>query len=120
MLKRLRAAVPLRVSLVVATLLLAACGLAVSGVAVGSILRNSQMHRVDRNLLDATHGWALAREPISLSWQSPSAERPPSNFYLRSISPDGRNWSIVNDQRAEPVATRKQRCRLGADNGWLD
>jgi two-component system, OmpR family, sensor kinase len=103
MLKRMQAAVPLRVSLVVATLLLVACGLTVSGIAVTSILRNSQIHRVDRNLLDATHGWALARQPVSLSWQSPTAERPPSNFYVRSIAPDGRNWSIVNDQRAEPV-----------------
>jgi HAMP domain-containing protein len=103
MLKRLRAAVPLRVSLVVATLLLAACGLAVSGIAVTSILRNSQMHRVDRNLSDATRGWALAYRAISPGPQGPTADRPPSNYYVRSMSPDGRLWSVVNDSRAEPA-----------------
>ena len=103
MLKRLRAAVPLRVSLVAATLVLAACGLAVSGIAVTSILRNSQIHRVDRNLVDATHGWALAARTMSPGRQSPTADRPPSNYYLRSISPDGHTWSVVNDSRPEPA-----------------
>ncbi|MDT5320392.1 MAG: two-component system, OmpR family, sensor kinase [Mycobacterium sp.] len=103
MLKRLRAAVPLRVSLVAATLVLAACGLAVSGIAVTSILRNSQIHRVDRNLVDATRGWALAARTMSPGRQSPTADRPPSNYYLRSISPDGHTWSVVNDSRAEPA-----------------
>ena len=66
MLKRLRATVPLRVSLVAATLLLAACGLAVSGIAVTSILYNSQIHRVDRNLNDASHDdkhWVVGAGP---------------------------------------------------------
>ena len=103
MLKRLWAAVPLRVSLVAATLVLAACGLAVSGIAVTSILRNSQIHRVDRNLVDATRGWALAARTMSPGRQSPTADRPPSNYYLRSISPDGHTWSVVNDSRAEPA-----------------
>src|SRR5580693_7092271 len=103
MLKRLQAAVPLRVSLVAATLVLAACGLAVSGIAVTSILRNSQIHRVDRNLVDATRGWALAARAMSPGRQSPTADRPPSNYYLRSISPDGHTWSVVNDSRAEPA-----------------
>jgi two-component system OmpR family sensor kinase len=103
MLKRLRAAVPLRVSLVAATLVLAACGLAVSGIAVTSILRNSQIHRVDRNLVDATRGWALAARTMSPGRQSPTADRPPSNYYLRSSSPDGHTWSVVNDSRPEPA-----------------
>jgi two-component system, OmpR family, sensor kinase len=103
MLKRLRAGVPLRVSLVVATLLLAACGLAVSGVAVESILRNSQFHRVDRNLLDATHGWALATRTTSPGLHLPTADRPPSNYYIRSTTPDGRTWSVANDTRPEPA-----------------
>ena len=59
MLKRLRAAIPLRVSLVAATLVLVACGLAVSGIVVTSILLNSQIRRIDRSLLDASRGWAL-------------------------------------------------------------
>jgi two-component system OmpR family sensor kinase len=103
MLKRLRAAVPLRVSLVAATLLLAACGLMVSGIAVTSILRNSQIHRVDRNLSDATRGWALAYRDISPGPQGPTADRPPSNYYVRSMSPDGHLWSVVNDSRAKPA-----------------
>jgi two-component system, OmpR family, sensor kinase len=103
MLKRLRAAVPLRVSLVVATLLLAACGLAVSGIAVTSILRNSQIHRVDRNLSDAVRGWALAYRATSTGPQGPTADRPPSNYYVRTMSPDGHLWSVVNDRRAEPA-----------------
>ncbi|MDT5202901.1 MAG: two-component system, OmpR family, sensor kinase, partial [Mycobacterium sp.] len=27
----------------------------------------------------------------------------PSNYYLRSISPDGHTWTVVNDSRAEPA-----------------
>ncbi|MGA9493017.1 MAG: HAMP domain-containing sensor histidine kinase [Mycobacterium sp.] len=103
MLRRLRASIPLRVSLVAATLVLAACGLAVSGIAVEAILRNSQIHRVDRNLLDASRGWALAARTTLPGRHSPTADRPPSNYYLRSAFPDGRTWSVVNDSRAEPA-----------------
>ena len=103
MLERLRAAVPLRVSLVAATLVLAACGLAVSGFAVTSMLIDSQFHRVDHNLLDAARGWALAARTTSPGRQSPTADRPPSNYYVRSISPDGHTWSVVNDSRAQPA-----------------
>ncbi|MGA7131495.1 MAG: HAMP domain-containing sensor histidine kinase [Mycobacterium sp.] len=102
MLKQLRAAIPLRVSLVAATLVLVACGLAVSGIVVTSILLNSQIRRVDRSLLDASRGWALAHRTVS-SRESPTADRPPSNYYLRSISPDGHTWTVVNDSRAEPA-----------------
>ena len=103
MLKRLRATVPLRVSLVAATLVLAACGLAVSGVAVEAILRNSQIHRVDRNLLDASRGWALAARTTVPGLHLPTADRPPSNYYIRSTTPDGRTWSVANDTRPEPA-----------------
>ena len=103
MLKRLRATVPLRVSLVTATLLLAACGLAVSGIAVTSILYDSQIRRVDRNLLDASHGWALATRTTSPGLHLPTADRPPSNYYIRSTTPDGRTWSVANDTRPEPA-----------------
>src|ERR1700728_1097168 len=99
MLKRLRAAVPLRVSLVAATLLLAACGLAVSGIAVTSILLENQVRRIDHALLDASRGWAQANRTMSSGRQSPTADRPPSNYYVRSISPDGHTWSVVNDSR---------------------
>jgi two-component system OmpR family sensor kinase len=103
MARRLGAGVPLRVSLVAATLVLVACGLAVSGVAVTSILLNAQIRRIDRSLLDATRGWALAHRPMPSNQQSPTADRPPSNYFLRSISPDGHSWSVVNDQRPQPA-----------------
>jgi two-component system, OmpR family, sensor kinase len=103
MLNRLRAAIPLRVSLVAATLVLAACGLAVSGIVVTTILIDNQFRRIDHNLLDASRGWALAAGTTSSGGQSPTADRPPSNYYLRSISPDGHIWSSVNSTRAEPA-----------------
>lgn len=97
-----RVAVPLRVGLVAATLLLVACGLAVSGIAVTSILRHSLINRVDQNLEDASRGWAQApRSPHPN--ERPNASRPPTNFYVRSIGRDGRTWTIVNDRNAEPA-----------------
>ena len=46
-----RRGLPLRVSLVAATLVLVACGLAASGVMVTSILRHSLISRIDQTLL---------------------------------------------------------------------
>ena len=51
---------PLRVGLVAATLVLVACGLLASGIAVTSILRHSLTNRVDETLLDASRSWAQA------------------------------------------------------------
>jgi two-component system OmpR family sensor kinase len=101
--KSRRAAVPLRVGLVAATLLLAACGLMASGIAVTSILRHSLINRVDQTLLDASRSWAQAPRGISPVRRGPNVDRPPSNFYVRSIAPDGRTWSVVNDRNAEPA-----------------
>jgi two-component system, OmpR family, sensor kinase len=101
--KQHRVAVPLRLGLVAATLLLAACGLTASGVAVTSILRHSLINRVDQTLLDASRSWAQAPRGISPVRQSPNIDRPPSNFYVRSIAPDGRTWTVVNDRNAEPA-----------------
>ena len=56
----LRRGVPLRVGLVAATLVLVACGLLASGIAVTSILRHSLIGRVDQSLLEASRGWAQA------------------------------------------------------------
>jgi two-component system OmpR family sensor kinase len=47
---------PLRVALVAATLVLVACGLLASGIAVTSILRHSLISRVDQTLMDASRG----------------------------------------------------------------
>ena len=96
--------VPLRVGLVAATLVLVACGLLASGVAVTSILRHTLSNRVDQELLDASRSWAQAprlttADPI----EDPNPARPPSNFYVRGVDPDGRVWMAVNDRDAEPA-----------------
>jgi len=96
--------IPLRVGLVAATLVLVACGLLASGVAVTSILRHSLINRVDQTLLDASRGWAQApRRMPSTPVEGPNPARPPSNFYVRGIDPDGRIWMAVNDREAEPA-----------------
>lgn len=102
MAKHPRVVLPLRVSLVAATLVLVACGLATSGVAVTSILRQRLISRIDTSLLDASHGWAQV--PLSPAQrEGPNVARPPSNFYVRSIGRDGRTWTVVNDRNAEPA-----------------
>src|SRR3984957_395063 len=99
-----RAALPLRVGLVAATLLLAACGLTASGIAVTSILRHSLIKRVDQTLQEgASRGWAQAPLGTSPVRRGPTLEGPPSHFYLRAISPDGRTWTVVNDSNAQPA-----------------
>jgi two-component system, OmpR family, sensor kinase len=96
--------VPLRVSLVAAMLVLVGFGLLASGIAVTSILRHSLINRVDQTLLDASHGWAQApRRMPPPPIEGPNPGRPPSNFYVRGIGPDGRVWMAVNDRDAEPA-----------------
>ncbi len=96
--------VPLRVSLVAAMLVLVGFGLLASGIAVTSILRHSLISRVDQTLLDASRGWAQApRRMPPPPIEGPNPGRPPSNFYVRGIGPDGRIWMAVNDRDAEPA-----------------
>jgi two-component system OmpR family sensor kinase len=96
--------VPLRVALVAATLLLVTCGLLASGIAVTSILRHTLINRVDQTLLDASRGWAQApRRMPQPAIEGPNPARPPSDFYVRGIGPDGRVWMAVNDRDAEPA-----------------
>jgi two-component system OmpR family sensor kinase len=90
--------------LVAATLLLAACGLTASGIAVTSILRHSLIKRVDQTLQEGSRrGWAQAPLGTSPVRRGPTLEGPPSHFYLRAISPDGRTWTVVNDSNAQPA-----------------
>ncbi len=100
----MRRGVPLRVGLVAATLVLVAFGLLASGIAVTSILRHSLSSRVDQELLDASGSWAQVprRTPV-VPTEGPNPARPPSNFYVRGVDPDGRIWIAVNDRAAEPV-----------------
>jgi two-component system OmpR family sensor kinase len=96
--------VPLRVGLVAATLVLVTCGLLASGIAVTSILRHSLISRVDQTLVDASRGWAQApRRMPPPPMEGPNPFRPPSNFYVRGIGPDGHVWMAVNDRDAEPA-----------------
>ncbi|KUI18608.1 ATP-binding protein [Mycobacterium sp. GA-1285] len=96
--------VPLRVALVAATLLLVACGLLASGVAVTTILRHTLSNRVDQELLDASRGWAQApRQGSDDALESPNPARPPTNFYVRGVGADGHIWIAVNDRDAEPA-----------------
>ncbi|ACC43345.1 putative sensor histidine kinase TcrY [Mycobacterium marinum] len=104
MAERLPRAVPLRVGLVAATLALVLCGLLASGVAVTSILRHSLVSRIDSTLLEASRTWAQASWRHSMpSVEGPDPARPPSKFYVRSISPDGRAMTAINDRNAEPA-----------------
>ena len=99
-----RVTLPLRVSLIAATLVLVFCGLLVQGMAVTSIMRDRLVARIDATLLDASRGWAQApRRALPPSHKEPNPGRPPSNFYVRDVDPDGRTWTVVNDQNAEPA-----------------
>ncbi|HEU0191077.1 MAG TPA: HAMP domain-containing sensor histidine kinase [Mycobacterium sp.] len=101
--RRPRVTLPLKVSLVAATLVLVLCGLAAQGYAVTSIMRQSLLNRVDLNLVNASHGWA--QEPLRVlpeAHKTPNPGMPPSNFYVRNVAPDGRVSTTVNDRHAEP------------------
>ena len=99
--------IPLRVGLVAATLVLVACGLLASGISVTSILRHSLIDRIDQTLLDASRSWAQApRRMPTPPIEGPNPARPPSDFYVRGIDPDGRIWMAVNDRAAEPALPR--------------
>ncbi|WP_370330962.1 sensor histidine kinase [Mycolicibacterium hippocampi] len=96
--------IPLRVGLVAATLVLVACGLVASGVAVTTILQHSLMKRVDDTLLDASRGWAQVPRRLPVTpIDDPNPARPPSDFFVRGIDPDGNIWMEVNDRVAEPA-----------------
>ncbi|OBK74474.1 cell wall metabolism sensor histidine kinase WalK [Mycobacterium sp. 1274761.0] len=95
--------VPLRVGLVAATLVLVACGLLASGIAVTSILRHSLTNRVDETLLDASRSWAQAPRRIPVPLMEPNPARPPTDFYVRGVDADGHIWMAVNDRAAEPA-----------------
>ena len=98
-----RRAVPLRVGLVAAMLLLVGCGLLASGVAVTSALRHDLVNRVDQTLIDASNSWAQAPRRMPPPDEGPNPARPPSNFYVRGVDTVGNLWMAVNDRDAEPA-----------------
>jgi two-component system OmpR family sensor kinase len=90
--------------LVAAALVLVACGLLASGIAVTSIMRHTEVSRIDQTLLDASRSWAQApRRAPATPLEGPNPARPPSNFYVRGVDEDGRTWIAVNDREAEPA-----------------
>lgn len=95
--------IPLRVALVAATLLLVACGLLASGLAVTTIMRHSLLQRVDRTLIDASTGWALAPRGAPRINEGPNPGRPPTNFYVRGVGTDGEVWIGAADRDSEPA-----------------
>ncbi|OBB95877.1 two-component sensor histidine kinase [Mycobacterium sp. 852002-30065_SCH5024008] len=104
MAKQHRRGLPLRVGLVAATLVLVACGLAVSGIAVTSILRHSLVARIDQTLLDASRGWAQnPRRQSAPPYEGPDPGRPPSKFYVRGVGIDGTPFTAINDRNSEPA-----------------
>jgi two-component system OmpR family sensor kinase len=104
MVRKPRRGLPLRIGLVAATLALVACGLAVSGIAVTSILRHSLVSRIDSTLLDASRGWAQnPRRQSPPPYEGPDPGRPPSKFYVRGVSIDGTPFTAINDRNAEPA-----------------
>ena len=96
-------ALPLRVTLVAAMLLLVTCGLVASGIAVTSILRHTLLGRVDQSLFDASTGWAQEPREMLPTLQSPNPARPPSNFYVQGVDPLGNVWMVINDRKAQPA-----------------
>lgn len=78
-------AVPLRLKLVAALVLLAGLGLLASGFAVTSAFETSMISRLDRDLHDAAQTWAkpLGARPLPPLPQTVEAGRPPSPFYVR-------------------------------------
>ena len=94
---------PLRVGLVAAMLVLVACGLLASGVAVTSILRHSLLNRVDQSLLDASTGWAQEPRGDLPTDQGPNPARPPSDFYVQVVDTVGTVWMAINDRKARPA-----------------
>jgi len=95
-------ALPLRVGLVAAMLVLAACGLLASGVAVTSILRHTLIGRLDESLIDASETWAQEPRQEHPSVAGPNPSRPPSNFYVQGVAESGDVWMAINDRQAQP------------------
>jgi two-component system, OmpR family, sensor kinase len=104
--RQLGAALSLRLALVAALLLLAGCGLTVSGIAVTEILRHSLIKRIDQTLGEASRGWAQAPRGSLPVRRGPTLDRPPSDFFVRYVTLDGRTTTVVNDSNAEPVLPR--------------
>jgi len=70
---------------------------------VTSILRQHLIQRADQTLEEASRGWAQAPKGALKVPHGANLDRPPSNFYVRSMTSDGRGQTVINDRHAEPV-----------------
>ena len=86
---------PLRVTLVVALVLLSGLGLLLSGVAVTSAIKQSLISRVDSQLQGALHGWAIG--PPMGDDQHPGRRRPPTLFYVQNYDASTGITTVIND-----------------------
>ena len=86
---RLRA-MPLRVTLVLLTVILVLVGLGASGIAVTSAMRSDLTSRADGELIDAVNGWAQPHGPREDdSPGPPGLRRPPSQYFVAASLPNG-------------------------------
>ena len=120
--RQLRVALPLRVGLVAALLLLAACGLTASGIAVTSILRNTLIETVDQTLVEASRGWALFAARGSYRYrtgQTSTARRRTSMCAASSwtATPDGHQRQKRQNPPCRPTTTSDP-CR-GLSDRWI-
>ncbi|MEV5652882.1 HAMP domain-containing sensor histidine kinase [Nocardia sp. NPDC052254] len=98
------AAVPLRVTLVIALVALAGLGLLVSGVAVTSSMRNVLIDKVDRQLFEARI-WASPhpdRPPPEGLPVPKGRERPPGLYYVRIENANGQNPFLLPSGQTVP------------------
>lgn len=95
--RRFQVDVPLRTLLVMLIVIVAGFGLTVSSVAVYSIMRDVSYERVDDDLRGAMTGWAQNSDLFSAN----AAARPPSDFCVIKVFPDG-TVQVFNDRGSTP------------------
>ena len=85
-----------------ATLVLVACGLLGSGIAVASDPAAQPHEPGRRHLARCLAGLGAGAQAAAPSppIEGPDPARPPSDFYVRGIDPDGNIWMAVNDRVA--------------------
>ncbi|MFT3716771.1 MAG: HAMP domain-containing sensor histidine kinase [Gordonia sp. (in: high G+C Gram-positive bacteria)] len=99
-----RRGIPLRVSLVVLTLVLVILGLLASGLAVTSAMRSDLIDRVDNGLTEATGSWA--RPPQAGHDQpGPAGPRRPPSKYFVEVSFGSGDTFVTSDYTWTPDLT---------------
>lgn len=92
--------VPLRVTLVVALVVLSGLGLLLSGVAVTSAIEQSLISRVDEQLQGALRGWAnpnSTHRPPPVDTNGLGPRRPPSDFFVEVQDSTTGLTFVIND-----------------------